>query len=192
MTRIPLAVTLFVLAAPALGQGTDSASPGADPMAGWKPPKVMKEQADKKEIMAFFRKMEDAGKKGDLEAAAALIDFPVLMATDDSKGEAQTGSWTKEKWTQVMAPFYKPMPEMKVTHKPTIFLITDSLASVDDVSTMTMGKKNITTRSNMLLVRVGGDWRVKSMVEGGWGDAMKAPANGEQQGTGTATDTSTK
>jgi len=192
MTRILLALMLLVLASPALAQGDTTATPSAaDPMAGWKPPKVTKEQADKKEIMALFRKMEDAGKKGDLEAAAALIDFPVLMVTDDSEGEARSGSWTQEKWMQVMAPFYKPMPEMKVTHKPTIFMITDSLASVDDVSTMTMGKKNITSRSSMLLVRTGGEWRVKSMIEGGWGDAMKGPPAGEQQG-GTGTDTSSK
>ncbi len=192
MIRIPLALTLLVLASPALAQGDTTATPpAADPMAGWKPPKVTKEQADKREIMALFRQMEDAGKKGDLEAAASLIDFPVLMVTDDSNGEARTGSWAQEKWMQVMAPFYKPMPDMKVTHKPTIFMITDSLASVDDVSTMTMGKRNITSRSNMLLVRTGGEWRVKSMTEGGWGDMMKGPPAGEQQG-GAGADSSSK
>src|SRR6266496_5312230 len=93
MIRIPLALTLLVLASPALAQGDTTATPpAADPMAGWKPPKVTKEQADKREIMALFRQMEDAGKKGDLEAAASLIDFPVLMVTDDSNGEARTGS----------------------------------------------------------------------------------------------------
>ena len=35
------------------------------------------------------------------------------------------------------------MKDMKVTHKPNVFLLSDSLASVDDVCTMTHGGKTI-------------------------------------------------
>ena len=119
-------------------------------MKGWRPPKVKKEKQDRAEIAKLFKAMEAAAKKGDIEAAASLIDFPVLMLTDDSKGEAHGAAWTREQWVKEMEPFYKPMPDMKVKEKPTVFLLTDSLATVTNVATITMGnKKPITTRNGM-------------------------------------------
>jgi uncharacterized protein (TIGR02246 family) len=166
-----------------------------DPMAGWVPPKVKNAAKDKQEIRAVFEAMEGAMRTGDIDAAVALIDFPVTMITDDSKGQAMGEAWDREKWTQMMKPFYaKPMKEMKVTHKPDVFLLSDSLASVDDTATMTMGGKSVTSRSSTLLARVDGKWRVKAMVEGGWGDTMgpQKTSSGEQpassQGTGSASD----
>jgi hypothetical protein len=82
-----------------------------------------------------------------------------------------------------MAPFYEhPMKDMRVTHNPKVFLVTEALASVDDDWTMTTGKKKTTGRSSNLLIRKGGEWKVKAMVEGGWGDMpmpeMPAAAEG--------------
>jgi hypothetical protein len=195
MRKLVLALLLVpALAFPAEEKG--AAPQGGDPMAGWVPPKVKNAAKDQQEIHALFKEMDAAGRKGDLDAAAALVDFPVLMATDDSKGAGKAEAWDREKWTVVMKPFYaKPMKDMKVTHKPTIFLLSDSLASVDDVATMTHGGKSITSRSSTLLVRKDGQWRVKAMAEGGWGDMMGAQEKGtatapqgseSQQGTGSA------
>ncbi len=191
MKRIALAVTLLAFATPGFAAEQQAAAPGEDPMAGWVPRKVTKEKADKQEIMTLFKSFEACEKKGDVNAAAALVDFPVLMVTDDSKGEAMGETWNREKWVQVMAPFYgKPKPDMKVTHRPVVFMITDSLASVADQWTMTAGEKKVTARNSTLVVRKGGQWLVKSMVEGGWGDTMKeTPATASQptppSGTGT-------
>jgi ketosteroid isomerase-like protein len=139
---------------------------------------------DKQEITALIKAMESAARTGDLDAAVALVDFPVMMMTDDSKGEAMGEPWSREEWLEVMKPFYEQlMKDMKVTHKPNIFLVSDSLASVDDVSTMKMGGKTITSRNSMFLIRREGKWRVKGMAEGGWGDMMaQAP-----HGAGSAT-----
>ena len=203
MKKIVLAVSLVTFAGTALaGSDRGTTAPAGDPMANWVPPKVKDEQADKKEILSLFKSMENAEKKGDLDAAAALVDFPVLMVTDDSKGQATSGAWDKEKWTQVMEPFYKhPMQGMKVTHRPTIFMVSDSLATVTDQCTITHGTKTTTARNSTLLVRKDGRWFVKSMVEGGWGDMMKEkPAAAASQetspsdmgaGTGAGTGSST-
>jgi hypothetical protein len=174
--------------APLAAEPAQSGAGGGDPMANWRPPKVKNEKQDRAEISKLFKTMEAAGKKGDVEAAASLIDFPVLMLTDDSKGEAHGGAWTREQWLKEMGPLYKPMPDMKVSEKPTVFLMTDSLATVTNVATITMGKnKPFTTRNSMLLARVGGEWKVKAMVEGGWGDAM---AGAGHEGTAGATPSS--
>ncbi len=198
MKRLLLALSLV----PSLALAAEkTAAASGDPMAGWAPPKVTNATMDKQEIQTLFRSMETAAKKGDLDAAAALVDFPVMMITDDSKGEAKGEPWSREKWSQVMKPFYdNPMKETKVTHKPSIFLLSDSLATVDDVCTITRAGKTMTTRNSMFLIRQDGKWRVKAMAEGGWGDlatsrgtasgtpppaSQGAGSGAEGQGTGT-------
>jgi hypothetical protein len=171
----PLVAMLLV---PALALGAEqkakSAAPSDDPMAGWVPPKVTNPARSRKEIQALFQAMEAASKRGDIEAAASLVDFPVLMATDDSKGDGLAETWTREEWIEVMRPFYgKPMPDMQVTHKLDVFLLSDSLASVDDVATVKMGAKTMTVRNTTLAIRREGKWLVKAMAEGGWGDMMQ-------------------
>jgi len=141
-----------------------------DPLAGWAPPKVKAEAKDKKEIKAVFQRMEAAGKKGDLDGAAAVIDFPVLMVTDDKKGEAAGETWTREQWVQVMKPFYAKPMDGTLKHKPAVFLVTDSLATANVEWTMTAGGKTTTGRNSVILIRKGGEWKVKAMMEGGWGD----------------------
>jgi hypothetical protein len=186
-----------------LGQAS-SAQPAApegagDPMAGWRPPKKItpaEEKKTKADINALFKKMEQAGQKGELDAAAALVDFPVLMLTDTKEGDSVGDQWDEQQWREVMTPFYaQPMKDMRVTHNPKVFLVTEALASVDDDWTMTMGKKKTAGRSSMLLVRKAGEWKIKAMVEGGWGDmAMPekpagatppAPGGGTQPPAGT-------
>lgn len=161
--------------------GTQTGGPSSsDPMAGWVARKVTNEQATRKEIQSYFKAMDQASRKGDLAAATELIDFPVLMVTDGSKGDVHAGAFSKEEWQQMMGPFYeKPMPkEIQFTHKPTIFVLTDSLATVVDDWTMTMKGKKTTGKSAMHLVKVDGQWRAKSMVEGGWGDMMGHEGHG--------------
>jgi hypothetical protein len=180
MQKIALALAVLVTAVPALAAEKQQAAPD-NPMANWKPPKVTKEAQNKKEIGALWKAMEAAEKKGDVKAAADLVDFPVMMMTDSpSTGEAMGEPWTREKWIQVMEPFYKhPQPDMKPVHKSTIFLMSDALASVDDVCTLTMGGKKLTVRSSTMVLKKDGKWLVKAMGEGGWGD-MKQPATASQ------------
>jgi hypothetical protein len=169
LPRTALALSL-ALASPALAE--DRPAAGADPMAAWTPPVIKHEKKDRQEIAALLKKMEAAGAKGDLDSAAALVDFPVLMVTDDSKGEGGGDAWSREQWLQVMKPFYaKPMPEGSQTQgKRTIVLVTDSLALVGAGWTMKMGPKKVSGTNGMILVRKGGAWKAKAMVEGGWGD----------------------
>jgi len=168
------------------GAKADTAPGGeakADPMAGWKPPVVRNARKDRAELEAFFKKMESASTKGDVEAAAALVDFPVLMVTDDSKGEAGGELWSREQWVEMMKPFYaQPMPAGSTTHgKPTIVLVSDSLALVGAPWTMKMGKQKVSGTSGLVVVRKGGEWKAKSFVEGGWGDTPSpAGATGSQ------------
>lgn len=186
MTRIALLLTLALTAASAAAAAAqEKAPPAADPLGAWKPHKVAREAADRKEILALMKAMDAAAVNGDLEAAATLVHFPVLMATDDAKGQGSAEAWTREQWLEVMKPMYaKPMSDAKTTHNPTIFLVSDSLALVGDNWSMTMGKKKMAGRSAAMLVRVDGSWRFAAMMESGWGDmpGMDSAAGGGPAG----------
>ncbi|BDG05965.1 nuclear transport factor 2 family protein [Anaeromyxobacter oryzae] len=187
MKKLAFAALVLAMTGPAFAQADKPQASAENPMARWKPPKVTNEQKDRKEIQAVLKQLEAAGKKGDIDAAAALLDFPVLMVTDDSKGQAMADSWTKEKWVEQMGPVYKqPMPA--VTNKPTITLLSDSLAIVTNQWSTTMGKQKVSARDALQLVRVDGKWRIKSMIEGGWGDMM-GPASAASTGGASPTGT---
>ena len=177
---LALAVPIAVLAQ---GGSTDAAPAGANPMASWDPrrPTATQEKASRHEVEAVLKKMEQANKKGDLDAATSIIDFPVLMLTDNKAGNAVGGPWSEEEWRKRMAPmFAHPMPSMTMKHATKIAVLTPALASVTDDWTVTEGKTTKAGRSAMLLVKKDGAWKVKSMVEGGWGD-MKPPEGAAAQ-----------
>ncbi len=155
---------------------------GAAEAAPPTPRTVANGKADRAEILALLHALDDAARRGDVNGAAALLDFPVLMVTDDAKGEAMADTWSKDQWIDVMTPSYQPAPGATVVHRPAIFLVTDSLATVADEVTTTVGKRKITTRSAMLVVRTGGKWKVKSMVEGGWGGTARDRAESSPAG----------
>jgi hypothetical protein len=202
-----LALALCIVAAPAFAQGTaaqpakdakaagtemkqdmkaaggDMKAAGAD-MMGWVPRKVTKE--DKKGLDAMFKEMEAAWKAGDVNAAAALTDFPVYMVTDDSQGKVYTDMWDRAKYVQTMGDAMKNMPKdmmPKTTRKYTF--LTDTMAMVTEDHTMTMGGKKMQTRTACLAINKDGKWMLKSSVEGGWGDSMKN--KGATGGAGSTT-----
>lgn len=196
MSRPVRLVALLCLLAPVavLAQGSTASPPAEakpameDPMAAWSPRKVTpaQEKEGAKQIHQLFKKLEQAGEKGDLEAAVALVDFPVLMLTDTKAGDAVGEPWTEDEWRKVMAPFYeKPMKGMQTTHSPKLFFVSDTLVSVDDSWTMAMGKKKTSGRSSMLVMRTGGEWKIKAMIESGWGD-MGGGAEGAPKPEGAA------
>jgi hypothetical protein len=132
--------------------------------------KPTNEKQTKKEVEAFFKKQEEIGKAGDFEAMLASTDFPIYMATDDLKGVPETKEYNREEYIAMMKPMYENMPkDMKVTHKPTITVLSDSLVMVTDDFTMSQGKQKITGKNAALLVKRDGQWKWKSLIEAGYG-----------------------
>jgi hypothetical protein len=149
-------------AAPAPGAGMAQAGPWAR--------KPKDEKAVKKEIEAFFKEEEELMKKGDFDATLVRYDFPVFMATDDAKGTVESKYYSRDEYVAMMKPMMANMPkDMKMTHKPNVVVLSDSLASVTDDFTMTIGKEKLSGKNHALLVKVGGKWKWKSMTEAGWG-----------------------
>jgi hypothetical protein len=192
MKRVVLACACALLiAVPALGQG---APPAADPAPAAEPAPAAAPQMDmskvggasrpvknekkvKKELDAFFKAEDAAMKKRDQEASWAMVDYPVLMVTDDSKGQSSDISMTREQYIAEMKPFMEQPPpkNMKYTVKRDVTVLTDSLAMVVGKVTMSLGKKKFSWKNASLVVKKDGKWGYKMMAEGGWGDAMGEP-----------------
>lgn len=153
--------------AQAPGMDMSSMGPGAR--------KPTNEKQTKKEVQEFFKRQEELAKKGDFEAIVATHDFPLYMATDDLKGVPEGREYSREEYVAMMKPMYESMPQdMKMTHKPTITVLSDSLVNVTDDFTMTMGKQKVTGKNAALLVKRDGEWKWKAMIEAGYG-GMSAP-----------------
>jgi len=131
---------------------------------------------DTKGVDELYKAMDEAWKKGDMNAVADNTDFPVIMMSDDSKGTEKHFEATREQFLAMMAPMAGGMPKdvkMTAKHKTTFF--SDTLALWDADVSMSMGKMKHKFHSACIVTKVGDKWKVKQMLEAGWGD-MPPPA----------------
>lgn len=134
--------------------------------------KPTNEAQTKKDIEAFIKAEDGILAKKDYEGLAARVDFPVYMVTDTLSGVPSAMANTKEQYIADMKPFWDMMPANASTkHKLTVTVLSDSLANVVDDYEMTMGKDKTKARNASVLVKVGGQWKYKLMMEAGWGDS---------------------
>jgi hypothetical protein len=132
-------------------------------------PKAM----DTKGVDALYAACEEAHKKGDVNMAAEHMDFPLFMSTDDANGMYSSMTMDKATWVKEMTPWFTSMPkDMKVSMKHKISWHSDTLATVIEENTMTMGKTKGTWTSASMVVKKDGKWMFKSMTEAGWGKPM--------------------
>src|SRR5262245_37369978 len=117
MKKIALAVVVCFVsysafaADPKAPAAAPEAKAGGEAMMGWQPRKITKEKENKKSLEALFKAEEDAMKSGDMNAMAALVDFPVTMVTDDSGGNVMITTWDKDTYMKEMSESMKGMPK---------------------------------------------------------------------------------
>lgn len=152
--------------APAPASGMDWTKVG--PMS--RKPTAAQEAKLKKEVEAFFKAEDALLLARDFDGLANRADYPVLMITDSATGAVEAESTTREQYVQTMRSFWEMVPPgTRTTHKLTIAVLSDSLASVADDYTTVMGPQVVRGRAASLLARVGGQWKYKVMTEAGWG-----------------------
>jgi hypothetical protein len=172
-----MAALVFAVPRVAMATHTPDTAAGDQPMFGPMTRLPKDEKKDKKELEAFGKAFEAAAMKGDVETMAGMVDFPVIMLTDNSKGVFSSTEMTHDQWVGVMKPAMdkmKDMKDMKMSKKTEIDIFSDDLASCDSQVSMKMGKMKGNYRSESTMVRVNGAWKIKTMMEAGWGD-MKMP-----------------
>jgi hypothetical protein len=190
MRRIAVCLVSLVLTAPVWAQDQDKekeyppATGGSgmamdmSKMGPWTR-KPTNEAKTRKEIEAWVKEGDAIMKRRDFQADAARADFPVYMATDDSKGVPMAETYDRQKYTDMMKPMFDQMPaDMQMKHDLDITVLSDSLVSFTDDYTTTMGGKKYRGRNAGLLVKRDGQWKWKAFFEAGWGDVPSSAVGG--------------
>ncbi|MCP3136240.1 nuclear transport factor 2 family protein [Pyxidicoccus xibeiensis] len=184
MRRIAVCLASLVLSAPVWAQEQDKQQDRESPPASGGSGMVMdlekmgpwtrkptNEAKTKKEIEAFFKEEDVIMQKRDVQAALARVDFPSYWVTDDSKGVPKEETYDRQKMEEMMKSMFAQMPpDAKMKQKPTITVLSDSLATYTNDFTMTAGGKQYKGRNAGVVVKRDGQWKWKTMYEAGWGD----------------------
>jgi hypothetical protein len=180
MTRTicSLLVLTFAAAAQAADKppATGAAPSGAPDMSKVGPLSRAVTKQDKKGIDELYKAFEDAMMKGDVNAAADLCDFPVIMLSDDSKGVVRNFEASREQWLGIFTPMAVNRPKdvkMSGKHAPTF--LSDTLAVSIEQNSMS-GKIKGKWNAMAVLTLVDGKWKFKQLAEAGWGDMAPAPS----------------
>jgi hypothetical protein len=121
---------------------------------------------DRGAVDLLLSELDSAYQHSDLAAAAALVDFPLVVLKAVSNGWAQNGSWSSEEWLKAVEPQFNGPPAAKARHGHAISMVTDSLAWVEDVRIL-MADSHVPDGAHKLtlVIRKGRKWLVKAIVE---------------------------
>lgn len=170
---VPVLATCLVLTAAPASAPVDLSALGP---GGRKP---QKERADRVAIDALFKALDAALTKGDAEAYAAVMDFPITIVTDDAQGAPLSLSLDHDAFLQAVTPYLAAIPHLKVASKRSVVVLSDALATVIDATTLTLGKTHASSQSGAVVVQRAPGWRIKVLTEPGWGELLSphpAPA----------------
>lgn len=109
------------------------------------------------EVMDWFRRWDELAVAGDVEQMAGMALFPINAVTD---GAAM--SWDRERFIEEMGAQVGGDVRMESVRTP--HFINDNLAFVITDGTI----NGVTVRYGDLLVKVAGEWKFQTMVQGGW------------------------
>jgi len=140
------------------------------------------EKSEKEQLDRFFEGWGNAWKAHDLDTVAGMIDFPVLMMTDDSHGDYSQSEMEEGPWIAMMKPLLAMRPEQgaetvrqekrSAAHRVTCFLLSDDLASCDGEASGDSAGSPL--RVEFVVSRTPDGWKVKAMTQAGWGDNSTA------------------
>jgi len=126
---------------------------------------------DHEGIAALYRIRDEANAKGDWALLDSTEDMPMMMLSDSSSGDAVSWTGTAENSQAITGAAMRLVPKGPVVkHERRFVFITEHLAVNLENNTVTVGEEQLTFRAAHLVVKRNGQWRVKVVVEGGWGD----------------------
>jgi hypothetical protein len=175
MRKLLCCLSFLTLAGAARADDKAAAPAGMPDMTKMGPMSRPVTKEDKKGIDETYKAAEAAMKAGDANAMADLVDFPVIMLSDDSTGKAAHFNATREQWLAMMSPAMAAMPkDAKMKHKHNTTFLSDTLAVVVEETEVGQGKTKGKWKGFSVMTLKDGKWKWKQMAEAGWGD-MKVP-----------------
>ncbi|GLZ34754.1 hypothetical protein Lesp02_69410 [Lentzea sp. NBRC 105346] len=108
-------------------------------------------------VEEWFERWDALAVAGDVEAMADMALFPINAVSDGG-----AVSWDREQFVRDMGA--QVGGEVKMESVRTPHFINDNLVFVITEGTI----NGVPVKYGDLLVRVGGDWKFQTMVQGGW------------------------
>jgi hypothetical protein len=119
-------------------------------------------------IDEWFRRYDAYAAAGDVAGTASMALFPLNTVTDNAAGDGSARQLSREEYLQTMGGVLDGDTTMESRRTP--YFLTPSLAVVFTQAEFTVDGSRQRVRYADLLVKVGGEWRFQTMVQGGWGD----------------------
>ncbi|MER7168864.1 hypothetical protein ABT336_22705 [Micromonospora sp. NPDC000207] len=118
----------------------------------------------------WFRRYDALAAAGDVTGTADLALFPLNTVTDDANGEASAQQLDRAAYLEMMAGVLGGSADLRMESRRTPHFLTGSLAVVLTDADFTVDGRRQRVRYADVLVKVGGEWRFQTMIQGGWGD----------------------
>lgn len=115
----------------------------------------------------WFSRYDAYAAAADAAATADMAMFPLNVVTDDANGEASARQLSREEYLQMMGGVLGG--EVTMDSRRTPHFLTRSLVVVFTEAEFTIDGQRQAVRYADLLVKIGGEWRFQTMVQGGWG-----------------------
>jgi hypothetical protein len=126
-------------------------------------------EAELASVQAWFARYDELAAARDYEGMADQAVFPLNEVTDDGKGNASAKQFDRAGFVAQMAEVMGGGGDVTMETTRTPHFLSDSLVFVITEGTMTYGGNTQPIRYGDLLLKVDGDWKFQSMVQGGWG-----------------------
>ncbi len=122
---------------------------------------------DRASVLAWFERYDALAQARDFEAMADVALFPLNEVTDDGQGNGTATQLGREAYVAQMAEVMGG-GEYTMQSTRTPHFLSDALVFVVTDAVLTVGEHSQQLRYGDLLVKVGGEWRFQTMVQGGW------------------------
>jgi hypothetical protein len=126
-------------------------------------------EADLASVRAWFERYDALVAARDYEAMADQAVFPLNEVTDDGKGNAKAEQSSREAFVAQMEQVMGGAGDVTMETTRTPHFLSADLVFVITDGTMTYEGQTQPIRYGDLLLKVNGDWRFQTMVQGGWG-----------------------
>jgi hypothetical protein len=124
-------------------------------------------EADLASVRAWFERYDALAAARDYEGMADVALFPLNEVTDDGKGNGRADQLDRAAYLAQMEQVMGGDVQLETTRTP-YFLSADLVFVISD-GTMTYDGHTQPIRYGDLLVKVEGEWKFQTMVQGGWG-----------------------
>ncbi|GAA1690842.1 hypothetical protein GCM10009745_40110 [Kribbella yunnanensis] len=120
-------------------------------------------------VREWFERYDALAAARDYEGMADLALFPLNEVTDDGKGNGSAVQLDRAAYLAQMEQVMGGGGDVSFDTTRTPHFLSEDLVFVITDGTMTYDGNTQPIRYGDLLVKVAGDWKFQSMVQGGWG-----------------------